>query len=142
METRLAIDYDKQWLNCVSAIGPGILIWAILWSNFYCRPQFVESLIYPERKKPMYFFVLVTYFRCCDRKYENRIFGHPENFIKNTISNDLWSLVFSRACNYILPYMTVVFTIQKSFASSPKTCIIFLLLFFSTYKWGYWFEIR
>ena len=22
METRLTIDYDKQWLNCVSAIGP------------------------------------------------------------------------------------------------------------------------
>ena len=22
METSLTIDYDKQWLNCVSAIGP------------------------------------------------------------------------------------------------------------------------
>ena len=22
METSLIIDYDKQWLNCVSAIGP------------------------------------------------------------------------------------------------------------------------
>ena len=26
METSLTIDYDKQWLNCVSAIGPLYLI--------------------------------------------------------------------------------------------------------------------
>ena len=26
METSLTIDYDKQWLNCVSAIGPKCLI--------------------------------------------------------------------------------------------------------------------
>ena len=25
METSLTIDYDKQWLNCVSAIGPNLL---------------------------------------------------------------------------------------------------------------------
>ena len=25
METNLTIDYDKQWLNCVSAIGPKVL---------------------------------------------------------------------------------------------------------------------
>ena len=25
MKTSLTIDYDKQWLNCVSAIGPAVL---------------------------------------------------------------------------------------------------------------------
>ena len=33
METSLTIDYDKQWLNCVSAIGPWDLKKILFTSN-------------------------------------------------------------------------------------------------------------
>ena len=37
METSLTIDYDKQWLNCVSAIGPWCFV---LVANIYFKIAF------------------------------------------------------------------------------------------------------
>ena len=37
METSLTIDYDKQWLNCVSTIGPWCFV---LVANIYFKIAF------------------------------------------------------------------------------------------------------
>ena len=46
METSLTIDYDKQWLNCVSAIGPYI-------SSDYVQMQLILPQHYITNREPL-----------------------------------------------------------------------------------------
>ena len=48
MEKRLTIDYDKQWLNCVSAIGPNCSCKTKRMNNFHFQcinPRSVNNVI-------------------------------------------------------------------------------------------------